>query len=289
MRSEASKMINNELHRSRSRGQNQPRLGWNVVELLFSEAGDISVDSKTTGDRYNWSTTKIWSSSQQSDELEKIETVLKYLFWSTGFCLFSGWRIVSNSVRSLGTVWLIISLSLVSINARLVPFQHIADGPITIEAISPDDLPIVSEILTRIQTDRASPIATKSEPKNITVCYPVVGCFDNNPPYDNAALEVPQSPEVIDTHYVLFTQESPNNPEVLSYNIDDQVIKESSFNASRWLRIIVHGFINNRDSSWIKPLKDELLKLDKVSERKDKTWVYSMPFPACNRMNCRMS
>lgn len=124
-------------------------------------------------------------------------------------------------------------------------------------------------MFTRVQAGKASPITTKSEPKNMTVCYPVVGCFDNNPPYDNAALEVPQSPEIIDTHYVLFTQEAPNNPEVLSYSVDDQVIKESSFNASRWLRIIVHGFINNRDSSWIKPLKDELLKLDKVSERKE--------------------
>jgi hypothetical protein len=97
-----------------------------------------------------------------------------------------------------------------------------------------------------------------------SVCYPVVGCFDNNDPYNNAALEVPQTPEFIDTHFLLFTQEAPTAPEYLFYDGNDQSITESSLNSSRWLRIIVHGFINNRNSIWIQPLADELLKLKDV-------------------------
>lgn len=95
-------------------------------------------------------------------------------------------------------------------------------------------------------------------------CYPVVGCYDNKGPYSNAALEIPQSPEHIDTHFLLFTQENPTMPEFLYYDRDDESIQNSNLNPSRWLRIIVHGFSNNRDSVWIKPLQDELLKLKDV-------------------------
>lgn len=75
---------------------------------------------------------------------------------------------------------------------------------------------------------------------------------------------MPQSPDFIDTHFLLFTQEASITPEFLFYNGNDKSIEESSLNSSRWLRIIVHGFVNNRDSIWIAPLKDELLKLKDV-------------------------
>ena len=99
---------------------------------------------------------------------------------------------------------------------------------------------------------------------NTSVCYPVVGCFDNNDPFNNAALEVPQSPEFVDTQFLFYTQEASTQPEFLFYNGNDQSITQSSLNSSRWLRIIVHGFMNNRDSIWILPLKEELLKLKNV-------------------------
>jgi hypothetical protein len=99
---------------------------------------------------------------------------------------------------------------------------------------------------------------------NTTLCYPVVGCFDNNDPFNNAGLEIPQSPEFIDTAFLLFTQEAPTNPEFLSYDASDDSFIQSSINPSRWLRIIIHGFTNNRDSIWIKPLRTELLKLKDV-------------------------
>jgi hypothetical protein len=101
---------------------------------------------------------------------------------------------------------------------------------------------------------------------NTTICYPIVGCFDNNDPFTNAAFEVPQSPEFISTGFLLFTQESPNLPEFLSYDDADATLISSSINPSRWLRIIIHGFTNNRDSVWIKPLRNELMKLTDVRD-----------------------
>lgn len=99
---------------------------------------------------------------------------------------------------------------------------------------------------------------------NTTVCYDLLGCFDNNEPFNNAAFEVPQSPDFISTSFLLFTQEKLEDPEFISYNDTDDELIQSSVNPSRWLRIIIHGFTNNRDSVWIRPLRTELMKLTDV-------------------------
>jgi len=131
----------------------------------------------------------------------------------------------------------------------------VANQPLTIDAIS------ANNVLAVPTMNRAEKTLVHV---NTSVCYPVVGCFDNNDPFNNAALQVPQPPELIDTQFLLFTQEASIKPEFLFYNGNDQSITESSLNSTRWLRIIVHGFTNNRDSIWIQPLKDELLKLKDV-------------------------
>jgi hypothetical protein len=126
---------------------------------------------------------------------------------------------------------------------------------LTIDAISTNNIPVISSSNQNIKRQATS--------ANTTVCYPLVGCFDNNDPFNNAGLEVPQSPEIIDTAFLLFTQEAPTNPEFLSYNNDDS-IRNADIKPSRWLRIIVHGFTNNRTAPWISKLKTELLKLKNV-------------------------
>ena len=74
----------------------------------------------------------------------------------------------------------------------------------------------------------------ESEEK-ISVCYPNVGCFDNQPPFDNANGLVPQEPAFIDTHFLLFTKTNPLQPELLHYENADQAISKSQFNSSRWV------------------------------------------------------
>ncbi|CAF4399896.1 unnamed protein product, partial [Rotaria magnacalcarata] len=154
--------------------------------------------------------------------------------------------------------YLLLGLFTISISARIIPLENVANEPLTIDIISTNNMPIVPAMSTMDQAIQV-PISPKLFRKSI--CYPVVGCYDNKEPYNNAALEIPQSPEHIDTHFLLFTQETPTTPEFLFYDGNDQSIRESSVNSSRWLRIIVHGFVNNRSSIWIKPLQDELLKL----------------------------
>jgi hypothetical protein len=157
---------------------------------------------------------------------------------------------------------LLIALFTIFIDARLVPLQHVGDEPLAINAVSSNSFPIISPVLPAMNRVANSPIIPSRH--NISVCYPVVGCFDNNDPFNNAGLEVPQSPEFIDTQFLLFTQEASTQPEFLFYNGNDQSITGSSLNSSRWLRIVVHGFVNNRNSIWINPLKEELLKLGDV-------------------------
>ncbi|CAF0989739.1 unnamed protein product [Rotaria sp. Silwood1] len=158
-----------------------------------------------------------------------------------------------------GFYCLLIALFIFSVDSRLVPLQHEINEPLTIDVLSTNNnlhIPVISSNNAVIRQKAASPPVA-----NTTVCYPIVGCFDNNEPFNHAALEVPQSPEFINSAFLLYTQEAPTNPEFHYYDSDDESIIKSSINPSRWLRVIIHGFQNNRDSSWIPKLRAELLKL----------------------------
>ena len=167
---------------------------------------------------------------------------------------------------SKGLHCLLLLLLPALIDARLVPTQ-------LIDGISTDNILHIPIVVPANQASKRQTPPTTTPPRaNTTVCYPVVGCFNNVDPFNNAALEVPQNPAFINTHFLLFTQESPNEPEFLLYDGTDDSLIQSSINPSRWLRIIVHGFTNTRDSVWIKPMKDALLKLGEVRRA-------SNPFP----------
>ncbi|CAF0991636.1 unnamed protein product [Rotaria magnacalcarata] len=161
-----------------------------------------------------------------------------------------------------------IPLLILSIDGRLVPSQHEVNEPLTIDTLS------AGNSLQVLNRQTRAPVA------NTTVCYPVVGCFDNNEPFNNAGLEVPQSPEFIDTAFLLFTQESQTDPEFIVYDSDKSILN-SSVSTSRWLRIIIHGFQNNRESVWIPKLRAELLKLknDEQSDVIVVDWGNGAKFP----------
>ncbi|CAF0926951.1 unnamed protein product [Adineta ricciae] len=168
-----------------------------------------------------------------------------------------------------GLYSVLIVLCVIFVDAHLVSIQQTSDEPLAIDTISHVVPPM----------NRAMKSFARA---NASVCYPVIGCFDNNDPYNNAALEIPQAPELIDTHFLLFTQEAPTDPEFLSYDGNDQSIAGSKLNPSRWLRIIVHGFVNNRNSIWIRPMVDELLKLknDELSDVLVVDWGNGAKFPS---------
>ncbi|CAF3013108.1 unnamed protein product [Rotaria sp. Silwood2] len=181
-------------------------------------------------------------------------------------------------IEPYGLHYILIALCIIFIDARLIPSESVVDEPLTIDVISTNNIPIVPEVS---MMGRVNILPVTSKQANTSVCYPVLGCFDNNEPYNNAGLEVPQTPEHINTQFLLFTQEASTTPETLFYDGNDQSIIESSINPSRWLRIIVHGFTNNRNSIWIKPLQDELLKLkdNELSDVLIVDWGNGAKFP----------
>lgn len=170
------------------------------------------------------------------------------------------------SVLCSGILCILIICIPALINGRLVPVRSILDEPLRIDAISTDNILNLPLVMPNSRLNKRQTTPTTPPRANTTVCYPLLDCFDNNEPFNNAGFEVPQSPDVVSTAFILFTQEAPNLPEFIAYDGTDESLLESSVNPSRWLRIIVHGFTNNRDSPWIQPLKEALLSLTDVRE-----------------------
>ncbi|CAF4798813.1 unnamed protein product [Rotaria sp. Silwood1] len=179
----------------------------------------------------------------------------------------------------------LLFLCILLIDARIVP-QHNLDNQLRIDDVVNNAIVPIKGATNKGWDDWEdwgdSSVGTL-EP-GTTVCYPVVGCFDNNPPFDNAGLAVPQDPTVVNTHFLLFTNSAPTKSEFLQYNKNDSSITNSRFSNTKWLRIIVHGFTNNRNSLWIPRLTEELLKL-KDGEASDVLvvdWGNGAKFPLYN-------
>lgn len=101
--------------------------------------------------------------------------------------------------------------------------------------------------------------------KNKTKCYPFVGCFDNFAPFDNAALDLPNSPEQVGTKMQLFTRVNRQQGQFLNFT-DMSTITRSHFSSVRKTKFIIHGFSNNIKTPWLYEMKDELLKLVSIQE-----------------------
>lgn len=103
-------------------------------------------------------------------------------------------------------------------------------------------------------------ITTPRINENKTKCYPFVGCFDNFPPFDNAQLDLPKSPQEVGTQMQIFTNSNPNHGYFLNFT-DLGTITKSPFKAGLKIKFIIHGFSNTIKTPWIYEMKDELLKL----------------------------
>ncbi len=60
---------------------------------------------------------------------------------------------------------------------------------------------------------------------------------------------------------MLFTRKNQHNEQMLSYR-DLQTIRNSYFNKYLPLKIIVHGFGNNRDTPWAHNMKNAILNVN---------------------------
>lgn len=72
----------------------------------------------------------------------------------------------------------------------------------------------------------------------------LVGCFADPPPRLSLK-RPPEHPSVIQTRFLLYTRDnraSHHTPQVFLYDDESKSISKSNFNASKSLKIIIHGF-----------------------------------------------
>ncbi|PNI81629.1 PNLIPRP1 isoform 10, partial [Pan troglodytes] len=90
--------------------------------------------------------------------------------------------------------------------------------------------------------------------KGKEVCYEDLGCFSDTEPWGGTAIRplkiLPWSPEKIGTRFLLYTNENPNNFQILLLS-DPSTIEASNFQMDRKTRFIIHGFIDKGDESWV--------------------------------------
>ncbi|XP_046330810.2 pancreatic lipase-related protein 2-like [Haliotis rufescens] len=115
---------------------------------------------------------------------------------------------------------------------------------------------------TNNQASTSPPKTTQDPRTNQTVCYPVVGCFSNSPPFNNTVFVLPVTPEALGSGFWLYTRESIGNDDYDELNYTDlSSVTASKFEPKKPTKIIVHGFNNNGNTSWVQVMKDTFLKL----------------------------
>ena len=72
------------------------------------------------------------------------------------------------------------------------------------------------------------------------VCYPPYGCFDKSSPYNFTFIPLPADPVIINTQFILYTQEREINLDICFGN--DQSIPPD-FHKDKKLVVITHGYL----------------------------------------------
>ncbi|XP_005387909.1 PREDICTED: inactive pancreatic lipase-related protein 1 [Chinchilla lanigera] len=100
------------------------------------------------------------------------------------------------------------------------------------------------------------------------VCYGDLGCFSDAEPWAGTAVRplkiLPWTPEKIDTHFLLYTNENPDNFQILHLS-DPSTIEASNFQTTRKTRFIIHGFIDKGDESWVTDMCKAMFEVEEVN------------------------
>ncbi|EHH65047.1 hypothetical protein EGM_18389 [Macaca fascicularis] len=124
-------------------------------------------------------------------------------------------------------------------------------------AVTPQSTPR-EQILKQIQ-----PFSAGKE-----VCYEDLGCFSDTEPWGGTAIRplkiLPWTPEKIGTRFLLYTNENPNNFQILLPS-DPSTIEASNFQTDRKTRFIIHGFIDKGDERWVIDMCKNLFKVEEVN------------------------
>ncbi|XP_008825559.1 pancreatic lipase-related protein 2 [Nannospalax galili] len=100
------------------------------------------------------------------------------------------------------------------------------------------------------------------------ICYGHLGCFSNEKPWAGTLQRpltmFPWSPEDIGTRFLLYTNENPNNYQVITA-IDPVTIEGSNFQMDRKTRFIIHGFTDKGEGDWLTDMCKDMFQVEKVN------------------------
>ncbi|TEA41708.1 hypothetical protein DBR06_SOUSAS1510114, partial [Sousa chinensis] len=100
------------------------------------------------------------------------------------------------------------------------------------------------------------------------ICYKPFGCFSDEKPWTSIFQRplklFPWSPKDIDTHFLLYTNENPNNYQRINVT-DLSTIEASNFQLDRKTRFVIHGFLDKGEEDWIIDLCKKMFKVEKVN------------------------
>lgn len=88
-----------------------------------------------------------------------------------------------------------------------------------------------------------------------------MGCF--NLPHKNSPLQkVPEDPKMLDTKFYLFTRGiNFSHPEILMYDDEGVSLEKSSFNHSKPLKLLVHGYMGRWNDKGLLVLSEAYMTL----------------------------
>ncbi|KAM8780648.1 pancreatic lipase-related protein 2-like [Rhynchonycteris naso] len=100
------------------------------------------------------------------------------------------------------------------------------------------------------------------------ICYGPFGCFSDDKPwggiFQRPSKLFPWAPEDIDTRFLLYTNENPNNYQRISAT-DLATVEASNFQMGRKTRFIIHGFIDKGEESWLTDMCKNMFKVEEVN------------------------
>ncbi|XP_069837852.1 pancreatic lipase-related protein 2-like [Dendropsophus ebraccatus] len=100
------------------------------------------------------------------------------------------------------------------------------------------------------------------------VCYDRLGCFTNHYPWagtlQRPVSRLPWAPEKINTRFLLYTRDNVNSYQELSA-LNNNTISKSNFRTYRKTHIIIHGFLNDGQTSWMLDMCQAMLQAEDVN------------------------
>ncbi|XP_069837853.1 pancreatic lipase-related protein 2-like [Dendropsophus ebraccatus] len=100
------------------------------------------------------------------------------------------------------------------------------------------------------------------------VCYDRLGCFTNHYPWagtmQRPLSRLPWAPEKINTRFLLYTKDNLNSHQELSAK-NTHSISKSNFRPNRKTHIIIHGFLDDGQKSWMVGMCQAMLQVEDVN------------------------